>query len=102
MSKFASYSYAQLKFASDDIRQVLDIWKDSPDSSYVRDKWLELDMVRDEMMKRQLGDIKVARNRLLKDGVDGAMATMMATWMVREGISLEVARERADMMYWDN
>jgi hypothetical protein len=100
MNKFSNYTDAQLEWAAADIKEVLDIWKDNPDSSYLREKELELDDLRDEMMSRQVEDIARIRRRLLRTGLDGLVANMMATWMVREGISADDARERASNMYW--
>jgi hypothetical protein len=100
MSKFANYTFAQLKWASTDIKETLDIWKTEGQTPYVREKELELDMIREELMKRQDTDIKVVRGDLIDKGLDGFVASMMATWMVREGLSLEAAQSRADFVYW--
>jgi hypothetical protein len=51
-------------------------------------------------MKRQDEEIKVQRDNLIDKGVDGLIASMMARWMVREGLSLEAAQSRADFVYW--
>jgi len=100
MSKFANYTFAQLKWASADIKETLEIWRDEKPTAYVREKEAELDMIREELMKRQDEEIRAQRDNLLNKGVDGLIASMMATWMVREGLSLEAARSRADFVYW--
>ena len=100
MSKFANCTFAQLKWASTDIKETLEIWRDEKPTAYVREKEAELDMIREELMNRQDEDIRAQRDNLINKGVDGLIASMMATWMVREGLSLEAARSRADFVYW--
>jgi hypothetical protein len=100
MSKFANYTFAQLKWASTDIKETLEIWRDEKPTAYVQEKQAELDMLREELMKRQDLEIKVQRDNLIDKGVDGLIASMMARWMVREGLSLEAAQSRADFVYW--
>ena len=100
MSKFANYTFSQLKWASTDIKETLDIWKNEGNTSYVQEKQAELDLIREEIMQRQDLDIKEVRDDLINKGVDGLIASMMATWMVREGLSLQAARSRADFIYW--
>jgi hypothetical protein len=100
MSKFANYTFAQLKWASTDIKETLEIWRDEKPTAYVQEKQAELDMLREELMKRQDLEIKVQRDDLINKGVDGLIASMMARWMVREGLSLEAAQSRADFVYW--
>jgi hypothetical protein len=53
MSKFSRYTSAQLLFASQDIRDTLQIWRDDRHNPYVRKLELELDEVRDEMLRRR-------------------------------------------------
>jgi hypothetical protein len=100
MNKFSKYTADQLKWAATDIKETLEIWKGEPDSAYVREKELELDQLRDELHNRQFKEIKAHRNKLIKKGVDGLVASMMATWIVREGLTYEEAGERADRVYW--
>jgi hypothetical protein len=100
MSKFSKYTYSQLQYASRDIKETLEIWRDSGQTEYVREKELELDMLRAELQKRQDVEIKSQRDNLIKKGIDGLIASMMAMWMVREGLSLEAALSRADFVYW--
>ena len=102
MSKFAHYTFAQLQYASRDIKETLHIWNKDGflEHPYVQEKQYELDMVRDEIMKRQDVEIKARRDDLINKGIDGLIASMMAVWMVREGLSLEAARSRADFIYW--
>jgi hypothetical protein len=100
MSKFANYTFAQLKWASTDIKETLEIWRDEKPTAYVREKEAELDMLREELMNRQDLEIKAKRDDLINKGVDGLIASMMARWMVREGLSLEAAQSRADFVYW--
>jgi hypothetical protein len=100
MSKFANYTFAQLKWASTDIKETLDIWKNEGNTSYVQEKQAELDLIREEIMQRQDLDIKEVRDDLINKGIDGLIASMMAGWMVREGLSLQAARSRADFIYW--
>jgi hypothetical protein len=102
MSKFAHYTFAQLQYASRDIKETLHVWNKDGffEHPYVREKEAELDMVREEMMNRQDLEIKAQRDNLINKGVDGLIASMMARWMVREGLSLEAALSRADFVYW--
>lgn len=102
MSKFANYTFAQLQYASKDIKETLHVWNKDGfyEHPYVREKQNELDMVREELMKRQDNEIRERRNDLINKGVDGLIASMMATWMVRENLSFEAARSRADFVYW--